>query len=114
MYDVYSKFDVDEHVTHFINYCEVIILESGDIEYAVPSHVKFLERIGTEKFGPEFTETCPQSMWADYLTWLVNETGAVCCWSQGYRPPKNKELTENQVKSLSVLVDRGLVKNKRM
>ena len=37
-YSVYSKFDVDKHKDTFDSYLEVMILEDGSIEYAVPSH----------------------------------------------------------------------------
>lgn len=114
MYDLHSKFDVQQHASHFVNYCEVVILEDGTISYAVPSHTQFLENYGTKKFGPNWVETCPQDMWFDYLTWLIDETGVVCCWSVGYRAPRNKKLTDQQSKSLELLFSSNLVKRSRM
>ena len=38
MYDLNSKFDIEQHKKKYINYLEVIIFPDGHIEYAVPSH----------------------------------------------------------------------------
>lgn len=37
-YNLYSKFDIQKHKENYINYLEVLILENGEVEYAVPSH----------------------------------------------------------------------------
>ena len=37
-YTLYCPFDIEKHKKTFINYLEVVILEDGTIEYAVPSH----------------------------------------------------------------------------
>ena len=34
MYDLYSKFDIEQHKKHYINYLEVILFPDGHIEYA--------------------------------------------------------------------------------
>ena len=35
-YSVYSPFDIKKHQETFINYLEVLILEDGTVDYAVP------------------------------------------------------------------------------
>ena len=41
---LHSPFDMKTHKENFINYLEVIILENGTIEYAIPSHIKNLKK----------------------------------------------------------------------
>lgn len=48
---LHSKFDFDTHNSTFINYCEVVILEDGTIEYAVPSHEQKLIKVFCDKFN---------------------------------------------------------------
>lgn len=110
-YSVYSDFDVDLHKKTFINYCEVIIDPHGTIHYAIPSHTVFLEKYGAHERNmsvDEFLDLCPQSMYANYITWLLDETGCVSCWSKGFKVG-SKLLTCEQIQSLQLLIDEGLV-----
>ena len=46
---LHSPFDVKVHKATFVNYLEVVILEDGTVEYAVPSHQEKMIRLGCEK-----------------------------------------------------------------
>lgn len=37
-YDIYCAFDLEKHKQTYVQYLEVVILEDGTVEYAVPSH----------------------------------------------------------------------------
>ena len=52
-YTVYSKFDIDKHSEHFLNYLEVIIDSEGEINYAVPSHQMFMENLIKKEYGEQ-------------------------------------------------------------
>ena len=62
-YSVYSKFDVDKHKDTFDSYLEVMILEDGSIEYAVPSHQEKAIKLACEKLQisrSELDRLCPR------------------------------------------------------
>lgn len=50
-YNVYSKFDIQSHKKTYINYLEVLILEDGAVEYAVPSHQEKVLEIACKKLN---------------------------------------------------------------
>ena len=83
-YDIlHSPFDIDIHKAVFTNYLEVIILEDGTVEYAVPSHQEKLILLGMEKTGlnrDEFYSSCPREYWFDVIAWLSKVTGAIAVW----------------------------------
>lgn len=84
MYDVYSKFDIEKHKSTFTNYLEVIILENGNIEYAVPSHQEYLIQLGctqTNLTRVEFCDRCPPEYYFDFISWLCKETQCVSVWN---------------------------------
>lgn len=58
-------------------YCEIVISPTGDIEYAIPSHVYKLMAI-TKKSREELKQIIP--MRAAPLEWLVEYTGYCVCW----------------------------------
>ena len=45
-YDIYCAFDLEKHKQTYVQYLEVVILEDGTVEYAVPSHQEKLIEIG--------------------------------------------------------------------
>lgn len=115
MYDYNSKFDVEKHKETFVNYCEVIITPDGEIHYAQPSHNHFLERYGAERDGTDvdtFVNKCPAEWYFDYHHWLVIETKCVSCRTVGYVCVD--EITEAQYRSLKMLIEEGLVANRRL
>ena len=75
-----GPFDPATHKETFVNYFEVVIRPDGRIEYAVPSHQMKLEAICRE-MGIDPEEDCPQEMWLDYMSWLLDQTGCVCAWT---------------------------------
>ena len=83
-----GPFDVRTHKETFVNYFEAVARLDGSIEYAVPSHQMKLERIMREE-GRDPEDECPREFYADYLTWLMRETGCVCLWSNGYMGEPN-------------------------
>ena len=99
-YDIYSKFDIDKHADHFINYLEVVIDEQGEIHYAVPSHQMFMENILKRKIGiPDFQKLIMEDKeaWTDYLNWLCKQTKCVPVWNEFYfGKPNDKQLQKLQ------------------
>ena len=59
------------------HYCEIVISPTGDIEYAMPSHLYKLMEI-TNKTDIELKHMIP--MRASPLEWLVEYTGYCVCW----------------------------------
>ena len=83
-YDVYSKFDLMKHIQTYVNYLEVVILEDGTVEYAVPSHQEKLIHIACEKLKcsrKELIDMCPPEYYGDFIVWLCQLTKAVSVWT---------------------------------
>lgn len=92
-YNLYCDFDMDKHKKKYINYLEVIILPTGKIVYAVPSHQEKLVKIGMEKYNcsrNDFINKCPRNMLYDYLTWLCNITGCIAVWNNCIQGKSNR------------------------
>lgn len=94
---LHSPFDIETHKANFINYLELVILEDGTIEYAVPSHQRKLEQLVSAE--------CPVDMYGNYLEWLMEQSGAVCVWYDGYIGKPNAR----QKQSIIKLVRAGLM-----
>lgn len=108
-YDLYSKFDIEQHKAHYVNYLEVIIKEDGTVEYAVPSHQRKLENILAEQWNTDISNIrnrCPQEMYWDYIQWLCLMTGCVSLWSRSSTLPKM--LTRPQLDMIHKLIYEGL------
>lgn len=108
-YDIYSKFDIEQHKKKYINYFEAIILPNGKVEYAVPSHQEKLIRIGAEKYGVsrcKFIDMCPKDKYLDYEEWLCEATECVAVWFDFYRGKPN----EAQKRTLNELYAANIVK----
>lgn len=109
---LHSPFDVKVHKATFVNYLEVVILEDGTVEYAVPSHQEKMIRLGCEKHNlsrDEFYNLCPREYWFDVMTWLSMQTGAIAVWDfkiEGVSPNKK------QLETLDMLRKEGLYKGK--
>ena len=95
-----SPFDIEIHKAHFKNYLEVVILEDGTVEYAVPTHQEKLILLGMEKTGLsryEFYNSCPREYWLDITAWLSKVTGAIAVWDfkfEGWANPIQIEKLE--------------------
>lgn len=93
MYDIYCDFDIKKHKETYTNYLEVIILSTGKVVYAVPSHLEKLIKIAMEKYNcsrEKVNEMCPKEMWFDFMTWLCNITDCVAVWNYGIRGKPNR------------------------
>lgn len=112
-YGVQSKFDIEKHKVHFIDYLEVVILPNGEVQYAVPSHTTKAELLCMEKLGvtrEELWKACPPQYMFDYLPWLLSVCGAVSVWNNFYTLGIGKELTRQQYQILKELKMHGLFK----
>lgn len=101
-YNVYSKFDIEMHKKTFVNYLEAIILPSGEVQYAVPSHVEKLILLTGEK-REDFFEKMPIS--ASPIDWLLDYTGCISLWSDFH---KGNPTTKEQKETLKLLIREGL------
>lgn len=112
-YGVQSKFDIEKHKAHFIDYLEVVILPNGEVQYAVPSHTTKAELLCMEKLNitrEELWKQCPSEFMFNYLEWLLGICGAVAVWNTFYVLGTGKELTRQQYKTLKELKLKGLFK----
>lgn len=112
-YGLQSKFDIEKHKAHFIDYLEVVILPNGEVQYAVPSHTTKAELLCMEKLGvtrEELWKKCPPEYMFDYLPWLLSICGAVSVWNTFYTLGIGKELTRQQYLTLKELKMHGLFK----
>lgn len=112
-YGLQSKFDIEKHKVHFIDYLEVVILPNGEVQYAVPSHTTKAELLCMEKLSitrEELWKACPPQYMFDYLPWLLSICGAVSVWNTFYTLGIGKELTRQQYLTLKELKMHGLFK----
>lgn len=66
------------------NYCEIVISPTGDVEYAIPSHLYKLMAI-TGKSREEVKKLMP--MRASPIHWLIEYTGYGVCWYSSFLLP---------------------------
>lgn len=100
-----GPFDPATHKETFVNYFEAAIRPDGRIEYAVPSHQMKLEAICRE-MGIDPEKDCPQDMWLDYMTWLLDQTGCVCAWTDMLKGEPNAR----QRQAVRMLCAEGLMR----
>jgi len=84
-YNIYSKFDIEQHKKHYVDYLEVIILRDGTVEYAIPSHQEYLIKLACNQHNitrDELMKRCPVEYYGDFMTWLCIQTGAVAVWNE--------------------------------
>lgn len=115
-YSVYSPFDIKKHQETFINYLEVLILEDGTVEYAVPSHQRKALDLACKKLNKtkqEIEDMCPREYYCDYLTWLLGITKSVSVWGNcAEHFIVYKTINKKQVATLKKLKRHGLYKGK--
>lgn len=100
-------FDIETHKKTFINYLEVVILEDGTIQYAVPSHQEKLIAIAMVKLGvtrPELEDLCPIEYYFDFMTWLCLKSECVSLWGTHRIGTPNEE----QKKAIVLLIEADL------
>ena len=110
MYDLNSEFDIEMHKKTFVNYLEVVILPSGEVEYAVPSHQEKLIQIACETqhvSRSDLVNKCPPEYYADFAKYLCMQSGAIALWENYIIYDK---VTEEQARSISSLAIAGLYK----
>lgn len=109
-YSIYSKFDAEKHKETFVSYLELVILENGSIEYAVPSHQEKAIKLACDKLKvsrEELEGLCPREWWCDYLAWLLKISGAVAVWeNRAYY----STISQKQISVLKSLKLQGLYK----
>lgn len=116
-YNLYQKFDLNQHNIKYINYCEVIITKMGEIMYATPSHQTFMLAMYGVKLGifdkdilqpANTTERLLQTslVWehiptdADVREFLTNELECICVYTDLYLGPKPNRRQSYQLKRL--------------
>lgn len=113
-YSVYSLFDIQKHKETYINHLEVLILEDGTVEYAVPSHQEKALDLVCKKLNrtkQEIADMCPREYYCDFLVWLLGITGAVSVWANnGEHFIRHKTINKKQVTTLKKLKRHGLYK----
>ena len=111
MYSVYSKFDIDKHAEHFINYLEVCISPEGNVYYAIPSHTQFLEKVLKQQCcqnGQDYQQLIDECFynWPDCLCDL---TGYCILWNDFICKPL-KGLTKAQEETIYKLMTKHYIK----
>ena len=113
-YNLYSKFDIQKHKENYINYLEVLILENGEVEYAVPSHQDKAVALACKKLNKtkkEIEDMCPREYYCDYLTWLLGITGSISVWGNcSEHFIVYKTINKKQIATLKKLKKHGLYK----
>ena len=107
VYNLHSNFDVLKHKETYINYLEVIIMPTGQVSYAVPSHTQKLEEIVCQQRNishDDLKDIVPREYWLDYTTWLLEVTGCISVWTNFYLGKAN----EYQLDKLKELKDAGV------
>lgn len=92
-YDLHSNFDIEQHKQKYINYLEVIIMPTGKVSYAVPSHVAKLEEIACHQLHIDregLIGLCPKDKWLDYNSWLMEMTRCIMVWTDFYLGKANE------------------------
>ena len=110
-YSIYDDFNLSLHKETYINYLEVLIDKDGTVMYAVPSHQARLEILAAKKNHcsvQDIRDNCPTQWHFDYLTYLIQLTGAVCVWTQFEQ--HSSEVTIQQCSALRRLKVHGLYK----
>lgn len=108
-----SSFSVEVHKATFINYLEVVILEDGTIEYAVPSHqLKVTDIIAKARniTREQVADLCPPEHYGGYTEWLCKEAKTLMVWNDFYFGRPN----EAQLQSLIMLMTEKLYKGERI
>ncbi len=103
---LHSKFDVETHSKNFINYCEVIVLSDGSVEYAVPSHERKVIEIFKREFklSDENFNNFPEELSVDYI---CKKCHLIMLWyDYAYAPIR---INKDQIKTLDKLVSHKCV-----
>lgn len=93
-------------INKYINYCEIIILPNGKIEYANPSHIeKLVDISGRSK--EDLSILMPHE--ASVVEWLADYTGCCSIWYDfGILP---EQLNDRQTKTIKGLIKHKILSN---
>lgn len=108
---LHKPFDIETHKRTFVNYLEVVILDNGQIEYAVPSHQEKLISIAMDRLKvtrQELYNLCPPEFYFDVIAWLCIIARCVSVWNDFSVGKCNPE----QMKSLQMLKEHGVYRGK--
>ena len=108
-YILNDEFNIEKHKKHFVDYLEVVILETGKIEYAVPSHQEKLLQIACSKHElsrQDLVNSCPPERYGDYMSWLCEMANCISVWND--RIEVGSTVTNKQVDALLKLHDAKL------
>jgi hypothetical protein len=97
-----TVFDYKTHNENFYYYLEVIILDNGEIVYAVPSHQQKLIELYCEKHNitlEKLRDIIP--LYEGPLEWIVHELGVISVWYDFIYRPEN--ITDKQKEALERL-----------
>lgn len=101
---LHQKFSIKKHSQTFFAYCEVLIMPSGQITYAIPSHYEKLKKFYQKQF--HLTKQQLKSLIVENL-WNVNDLaeqlGVIICWYESVYCPSI--ITDKQVRALNLLVN---------
>lgn len=106
------RFEIDRHMKDFPKHCtELIIHESGEVEYAIPSHTKKLEEIAMKELNLHRYEDLVKLYIDDdnYMDWLLDITKCVSVW---YLFCKYKSINRKQISILRSFKLKGIYKGK--
>jgi hypothetical protein len=101
-YGIRSDFNLELHKKTFINYLEAVILPSGVVQYAIPSHLEKLREIAGWSIE-ELSERCP--VWESPLEFLITHTECIAVWSKF---TIGSITTSEQSRTLDLLISEGL------
>ena len=110
-YDMYSEFNLEKHLETFVDYFEAVILPDGKVEYASPSHQEKLISLAMKKHNmsrEEYLNSVPEEYYANFLYYLLLDTGCISVWSCGYAAAEN--IAEKQKEVLKVLIEKKLTR----
>lgn len=108
---LHRPFDIETHKKTFINYCEVVILEDGTIEYAVPSHEQKLLEVVAKKHGmtkQEIIDKVRDSNLLQYWYEILSHD-AKCMQVSNSSCRFFFKANDAQIKSLQTLIANGLI-----
>lgn len=103
---LHGPFDIETHKANFTNYLEVVVLEDGTIEYAVPSHQEKFQTLVRE-LGIDPVDDCPKERQVDWWGWMAEFRPIVMVWNDRIW---HRGINARQRASLMKLVDEGLLR----
>jgi hypothetical protein len=104
---LYEPFNIQKHKEHFIDYLEIVVLEDGAVEYAVPSHQEKMISLCCKKLSvtrDELNDMCPVEYYMNFMEWLCKISGAIPVWFNFFMGTPNAQ----QIETLRILKEEGL------